>query len=104
MNPPTILSILLALPLLAAPALASYTSGGTFVAKSQGITVVDNGDVICEGLSGSGIGGGCLPFPAETADLDGDGRGDGAFITVQDAGAGSAVAFQVCIDNDGVAC
>lgn len=98
----TLALILTGTLLLAAPALAGYTSGGTFVVKTGAAgTVVDNGGVVCDGLTGSGVGGGCLPFPAETADLDGDGRGDGAFIRVRDDTAGDRVAFQVCIDNDG---
>lgn len=78
-----------------APALAGYTAGGTFVVKSGGLTVVDNGGVVCDGLTGSGVGGGCLPFPIL------DPAASGAFIGVTDDAAGAHVAFQVCIDNNG---
>ena len=88
------LIVLVVLTAFAAPALAgSYVSGGTFVVKTQFGTLVDNGGVVCHGTDGGGIGGGCLPFPGA------DGRG--AFVRVADASAGDAVAFQVCIDNNG---
>lgn len=96
----TLVIVCLASLTLAAPALAGYTSGGTFVVKSQGITVVDNGGVVCDGLTGGGVGGGCLPFPAETPPRS-DGTAPGAFIRVSDLEVGERVAFQVCIDNDG---
>lgn len=83
---------LLALTLVAASALASgYVGGGSFVVKTQASTLVDDGAVVCQGTAGDGIGGGCLPF----------GGADGAFVGVRDDVAGDAVAFQVCIDNDG---
>jgi hypothetical protein len=82
---------------LAATAVAgNYTTGGTFVVKSGDVTIVDNGGAICSGLSGGGIGGGCLPFP-----IFQPGRDGGAFVAVNDASAGQHVAFQVCIDNNG---
>jgi hypothetical protein len=98
-RPMTATRILLGLLLttaLAAPAFAGYTAGGTFVVKSDGQTIVDNGGAICQGLTGSGVGGGCLPFPL--ADPTGQA---GAFIGVRDDAAGASVAFQVCIDNNG---
>lgn len=80
---------------LAAPALAgNYLGGGNFVAKDATLgTLVDNGGVVCRGMDGSGVGGGCLPFPA--------GGRRGGFVKVQDEQAGLRVAFQVCIDNNG---
>lgn len=64
-----------------------YVGGGAVVAKSAGEpAVVDDGAVVCSASTPS-IGGGCLPF-------------SGA-VSVQDAVLGSAVAFQVCIDNNG---
>jgi hypothetical protein len=83
---------------VASTALAGgYVGGGTFVVKSNGLTVVDNGGVVCQGMDGSGVGGGCLPFPEAGA----DGTPPSAFVGVNDASAGNAVAFQVCIDNSG---
>ena len=72
-----------------------YVSGGTFVIKTNGLTPVDNGGVVCQGMDGSGVGGGCLPFP-----VAGPGT-PGGFVGVNDNNAGNAVAFQVCIDNNG---
>lgn len=83
---------LLVLTLASAPALAGYTAGGTFVVKSGDDTLLDNGGAICRGLTGSGVGGGCLPFSRDER---------GAFIGVADGAAGREVAFQVCIDNNG---
>lgn len=78
--------------LLAGSALSGYIGGGTFVARTQFGTLVDDGGVICQGSAGDGIGGGCLPFPTD---------GQEGFVGVLDDAAGKAVAFQVCIDNDG---
>lgn len=84
---------------LAATALAgTYQAGGTFVVKTQFGTLLDNGGVVCDGVNGDGIGGGCLLFPAPVSGPDGRG---GAFVRVHDDVAGPAVAFQVCIDNNG---
>lgn len=80
--------------LVATSAASAYVSGGTFVVKTQYGTIVDNGGAVCKGLTGDGYGGGCLPFPQE-------GTREGAFIGVRDDAAGKAVAFQVCIDNNG---
>lgn len=87
---------ILATSFAAVPALAGYTAGGTFVVKSGELTIVDNGGVICKGMNGNGIGGGCLPFPVFPA-----GSQEGGFVGVLDNVAGSNVAFQVCIDNNG---
>lgn len=93
MNPRSLVSLLVLVGLaLTGPALAGYTLGGTFVVKTQSGTLVDNGAVVCQGMNGDGVGGGCLPFPA-------DGRL--GFVGVVDDSAGSEVAFQVCIDNNG---
>lgn len=78
---------------LTAPALAGYTSGGTFVVKTQFATIVDNGGVVCDGMNGDGVGGGCLHFPTTSE--------RGSFIGVIDNIAVTNVAFQVCIDNNG---
>lgn len=93
----TIIIGLLAITLAAAPALADYTSGGTFVVKTPLGTLADNGGVVCDGANGDGIGGGCLAFPLPGA----DGTVDAVFIGVRDNAADKAVAFQVCIDNNG---
>jgi hypothetical protein len=85
---------LLLLTSLAASSLAgTYVAGGTFVVKAEVGTLLDNGGVVCEGTDGDGVGGGCLLFPSE-------GR-EGGFVGVLDDEAGTDVAFQVCIDNDG---
>ena len=93
-TPRVLLLCLTATLVAAAPALA-YTSGGTFVVKSNGLTLVDNGAVVCHGLTGNGVGGGCLPFPTP------DPTAEGGFVGVVDDAAGDQVAFQVCIDNNG---
>lgn len=79
----------------AAPAFGEgYVGGGTIVAKSSVTgTLVDDGAVVCQGTNGDGIGGGCLPFGATAADE--------VYIGVRDDEADKAVAFQVCIDNNG---
>ena len=86
---------------LAGSALAGgYVAGGTFVVKDSaitGATILDNGGAICQGLSGGGVGGGCLPLP-----LPGfPGSREGGFVEVVDNSAGHNVAFQVCLDNNG---
>jgi hypothetical protein len=94
MSPLRTFILLATVAALVVPAVATaYVSGGTFVVKTEFGTIVDNGGVVCRGTSGDGIGGGCLPFPA--------GETRGVFIRVADDVAGAAVAFQVCIDNNG---
>lgn len=67
---------------------ASYVSGGTAVVKESGSApAADDGVVVCGGEPS--VGGACLPF----GDLDS--------IVVLDDVSGRAVAFQVCIDNNG---
>ena len=68
----------------------SYRAGATTVVKESGQPPkVDRGIVICKS-TGVSIGGGCLPFsPADNS------------VRVLDDHIGLAVAFQVCIDNDG---
>ncbi len=84
---------LLVTSLIAAPALAGYTLPGTFVVKTQQFgTVVDNGGVVCLGVNGDGIGGGCLLFPKFQS---------AGFVKVNDDTVGERVAFQVCLDNNG---
>lgn len=86
---------LLMIMFTAASALAgSYVGGGTFVVKTQFGTILDNGGVVCHGTNGGGVGGGCLPFPSAASR-------EGGFVRVMDGSAGAAVAFQVCIDNNG---
>jgi hypothetical protein len=64
-----------------------YAGAGVAVVKSAGEpAAVDDGAVVCS-TSGPSIGGGCLPFSGG--------------VLVNDAVLGSAVAFQVCIDNNG---
>ena len=89
----TVLGTIAICLLTAAPAFAGYTAGGVFVVKTDLGTLVDNGGVVCRGTNGDGIGGGCLPFPAASR--------EGGFVRVMDGSAGPAVAFQVCIDNNG---
>jgi len=74
-----------------------YVAGGTFVVKSGDATPVDNGGAICQGLSGGGVGGGCLPLPSP---FSGFGT-DVGFVEVVDNAADHNVAFQVCLDNNG---
>lgn len=93
----TICGLLLISLLTAAPALAGYTAGGTFVVKTQFGTVLDNGGVVCQGTTGDGVGGGCLPFPERVPGTE----SPGGFVRVYDNGAAQNVAFQVCIDNNG---
>lgn len=96
MSPSRSLGLVLLASLVAlAPAVVAYTEGGTFVVKAEGVTVVDDGAVICRGLGGNGVGGGCLPLP-----LPGTTR-EGGFVAVVDDAAGLDVAFQVCLDNNG---
>ncbi len=69
---------------------ATYNGGATVVVKPVGGEAsVDVGTVVCRPGTNSGTGGACVPF------------GTGNAIRVNDIVAGSAVAFQVCIDNDG---
>ncbi|HEX9697238.1 MAG TPA: hypothetical protein VGB64_13110 [Actinomycetota bacterium] len=71
-----------------------YVGGATVVYKEAGNqTAVDEGAAACLVGTGTGIGGGCLPFGAGTA------------VEVIDAlgiptGTEHEVAFQVCIDNN----
>jgi hypothetical protein len=66
----------------------TYVGGGAAVVKSAGEpAVVDDGVVVCNPDGAPSIGGGCLPF--------------GGSVQVTDAVLGNAVAFQVCIDNNG---
>jgi hypothetical protein len=87
-----------ALPSPAEPQVreAAFTVGGTAVVKQAGQPpVVDRGVMTCSRTTGEGIGGACLSFPGGPVDpIPG-------FVAVNDAVAGPAVAFQVCVDNDG---
>jgi hypothetical protein len=73
----------------APPSTVQYTAGTTLVVKEQfSPPRVDDGVVVCTS-SGVSVGGGCLPF------------GPFSGIAVNDAMAGTTVAYQVCIDNNG---
>ncbi|HEV8360407.1 MAG TPA: hypothetical protein VGR28_08150 [Candidatus Thermoplasmatota archaeon] len=67
----------------------TYLAGSTLVVKPQGAQpILDDGGAICVKSSPApSLGGGCVAF--------------GLSVLVNDAGLGDAVAFQVCIDNDG---
>jgi hypothetical protein len=76
-----------------AASAATYVAGGTLVVKpADDPTLVDDGGVVCDSVTGDGIGGACLPFPP--AFLPGA-------VAVTDSVTGSALAFQVCVDNNG---
>ncbi len=82
----------------AAPvAPGTYVGGGTAVVKEdRRAPAADEGTVVCSLADGSGTGGACVPFGIDpVTGLPGDS------VLVQDAAAGTAVAFQVCIDNNG---
>ena len=71
---------------------ATYLAGGTVVAKEQGRPpAADEGAVVCLPLdvtgNNLGAGGGCVAF--------------GKSVRVTDVRYGTAVPFQVCVDNDG---
>ncbi|MGH9277541.1 MAG: hypothetical protein ACRD12_05470 [Acidimicrobiales bacterium] len=69
---------------------ATYSGGATVVVKQVGAqALADVGAVVCRPSTDSGYGGACVPF------------GPGNAIRVDDTKAGTSVAFQVCIDNDG---
>lgn len=68
---------------------ARYTSGGTVVARNNGEPAVDEGTMLCNGGDNVGVGGFCTSF------------GGGDAMAVFDDVAGTDVAFQVCIDNNG---
>ncbi|HVF06311.1 MAG TPA: hypothetical protein VNA20_15825 [Frankiaceae bacterium] len=68
---------------------ARYLSGGTAASRQNGKTVVDEGSVVCNNGDNVGVGGFCTSF------------GGGNAMAVFDAAAGTDVAFQVCVDNNG---
>lgn len=69
---------------------ATYRGGATIVVKPVGgPPLADVGVVVCRPSLDTGYGGACIPF------------GPGNAVRVNDQVAGSAVAFQVCLDNDG---
>ncbi len=71
---------------------ASYTASGTVVVKNAGEpAAVDDGVLTCNGVTGVGIGGGCVSFSPQP---------DPA-VGVTDDVSGTQVAFQVCLDNNG---
>jgi hypothetical protein len=73
------------------PATSQYVAGGTLVAKQGFFTVVDQGVLVCDSLTQTGVGGGCVSWAsAPGADA----------LDVTDV-TGNPVAYQVCIDNDG---
>ncbi len=96
---PLLLSLLLlanVLPGEAAP-METYVAGGVLVTRGDLLAditgnpaPVDDGGAVCS-LSGPDVGGACIDF-GTTSNL---------FVRVDDAGSGTDVAFQVCIDNDG---
>ena len=67
----------------------SYVAGATVVARDGSVTTVDEGVVVCNDLSGVGVGGFCVGF------------GGGDSVALTDLAAGENVAFQVCVDNSG---
>jgi hypothetical protein len=69
---------------------AQYVGSHTVVIKGLPTDTKDRGSVICNS-DGASIGGGCIPFNPLVGDS----------IRVDDDLAGTAVAFQVCIDNNG---
>jgi hypothetical protein len=68
--------------------MADYVGTHTIVVKGLPADTLDRGSVICKS-SGASVGGGCILF------------GPGDAIMVMDDMAGTNVAFQVCIDNNG---
>lgn len=73
----------------------TYVTGLTFVVRDAGEagTLVDSGGVVCRASTGSGVGGGCIPWSTL-------GLGESS-VLVTDEVNGTAVAYQACIDNDG---
>lgn len=68
---------------------AQYIAGATAVVKEPGSApILDQGGAICDD-TGPSLGGACITFGPYDSVLVGDGA------------AGAAVAFQVCIDNNG---
>ena len=98
--PRTLRTLLLAVGLLLLPAFlvgpavgghpwGSYTAATTAVVRSNGSALVDDGVLVCQ-PNGQGVGGACLLW-SSLADA----------VYVFDQALGTAIAFQVCIDNDG---
>lgn len=86
-----VLSVVAAPRIVGAQSAERYVAGGTVVVKdSSAPPRVDSGVVVCSHGSQAGVGGACVPFGAATDS-----------ILVQDDVSGTAMAFQVCIDNDG---
>jgi hypothetical protein len=72
---------------------AGYTVSGTVVVKQAGQPApADDGVLTCSITSGAGVGGACVSFGHDPG---------GAAVGVTDDVAGTQVAFQVCLDNDG---
>ena len=68
-----------------------YVAGSTAVVRATpGGTVADSGFVECSPAPAPSTGGACIPWTA-----------GGSAIKVTDDVNGTAVAFQVCVDNDG---
>ncbi len=90
----TMLGIAL-ISLTAASAFAStYVGGATFVGRDDSAgQVLDAGGVMCNEGSGDGVGGACFPWSSLAPGQ--------VYVSVDDVVAGSDVAFQVCVDNNG---
>lgn len=91
----TTLCTLLLIGLVAAPSLASnYAGGATFVARDDSAgQLVDAGGMMCYEDTGDGVGGACIRWDELAPGEE--------YAAIDDVLAGTNVAFQVCVDNNG---